>query len=119
MFLVDERGRLLSLGAPPETLIWCGWPAERRVREFASADGGRLCVVLLVPDPATKADANLCCVNPDGAVLWRAEPPEPTSGDRFVSMRVEGDRVVANSWSGYCLTYDVRTGAVLGRVFAK
>ncbi len=119
MFLVNEARQLLSLSAPPEKLMWCGWPAEKKVRDFASAQDGRVCVVLLDKERGRKTDENLCCVNAEGVVLWRAEPPEPASGDSFVSMRVDGDQVHANSWSGFLMTYDVRSGAELRRQFVK
>ena len=65
-----------------------------------------------------KVNANLARVSPGGAGVWRAEPPD-AEPDAWTSARIEGDEVVACSWSCYEVRLELATGRELSRVFAK
>ena len=54
-----------------------------------------------------------------GVEVWRAAPPLPTSPDAWVSARVEGDEVVAQSWSGFRVRLDLADGSEIEREFTK
>lgn len=54
----------------------------------------------------------------DGAVVWRAVPPEG-GGDVWVKVAVEQDVVVATSWSGWHVRLALDTGAEISRRFTK
>jgi hypothetical protein len=98
-------------------LLWQGLPGGRRVCEFL--DAGDRCVVLGEKDRTKKNDHNLLCVDPQGAVVWCAETPDPSGPDSYVAARIEDGRVIANSWSCYIVVLDVRTGAILQAKFTK
>ena len=55
---------------------------------------------------------------PSGAAAWRALPPE---GDRdaWVRVTVDGDVVVANSWSGWQVRLSLQDGTEMSRCFTK
>jgi len=55
----------------------------------------------------------------DGAPIWKAELPENTGPDCFVNFTLDGSKVHANTWSGYLLSLDSKTGKMLTCIFAK
>jgi hypothetical protein len=60
---------------------------------------------------------NLICL--DGATIWKAELPENTGPDCFVSFTLDSSKVHANTWSGYRLSLDLKTGETLTCIFVK
>lgn len=62
--------------------------------------------------------ANLFRRTPAGVDVWRAAPPS-TGPDAWVSAAVEGDRVLAQSWSGWRVVLDLATGVEIDRTFTK
>ncbi len=84
--------------------------------ERLGADGDELVLFDYVDGP--KVFANL--IRRRGSVeVWRAAPPLPTSPDAWVSARVEGDEVVAQSWSGFRVWLDLADGSEIRREFTK
>lgn len=57
-------------------------------------------------------------MTPDGTELWRAAPPNG-AGDAWVFARVDGNEVVARSWSCYVVWLDLDIGSELRREFTK
>ena len=55
---------------------------------------------------------------PGGALGWEALPPDGER-DAWVSVVVEGDVVVANSWSGWQVRLSLGNGYELSRRFTK
>jgi hypothetical protein len=55
----------------------------------------------------------------DGATVWTAIPPRGEPQDAWTSFRIEGQHVVANSWSGYAVVLDLESGRELARTFTK
>lgn len=55
----------------------------------------------------------------DGAVRWTAIPPKVEPEDAWTVVRLEGQRVIANSWSGYLVQLDLETGDEIARTFTK
>ena len=55
----------------------------------------------------------------DGSVTWTAIPPERTTRDAWMAVRLEGPRVIANSWSCYLVQLDLETGSEVARTFTK
>jgi hypothetical protein len=53
----------------------------------------------------------------DGLVIWTAVPPEPQ--DAWTVVRLEGLRVIANSWSCYLVEFDLETGGEIARTFTN
>ena len=62
--------------------------------------------------------ANLFRVTEDGAEVWRATPPG-SGPNSWTKARIEGDEVVAYSWSGFTVRLDLATGAERDRVYTK
>lgn len=55
----------------------------------------------------------------DSSSLWTVMPPEGSRQDAWVAVRLEGPRVIANSWSGYLVHLDLDTGGEIVRTFTK
>lgn len=77
-------------------------------------DSGRI----ELPDTADGYIAAVVCRRPDGSFGWQALAPD---GDRdaWVAVHLEGESVVANSWSGWCVRLDSATGDEENRHFTK
>lgn len=54
----------------------------------------------------------------DGSEMWSAYPPEGDQ-DAWVAVRLDGDAVLANSWSGWLIRLDPESGRQLERHFTK
>jgi hypothetical protein len=61
---------------------------------------------------------SLALLRDDGSESWRVMPPNG-AGDRWTEARLDGNRVIAFSWSCYRVTLDAATGTELDRVFTK
>lgn len=55
----------------------------------------------------------------DGSDRWTAFPPEGGRQDAWTTVRLEGPRVIANSWSCYLVHLDLDTGHEIVRTFTK
>lgn len=55
----------------------------------------------------------------DGSIRWRAIPPRVEPRDAWTVVRLEGPRVIANTWSGYLVQLDLETGDEIARTFTK
>jgi hypothetical protein len=55
----------------------------------------------------------------DGSVIWTAFPPGGERQDSWAAVRLEGPRVIANSWSCYLVHLDLETGDEIARTFTK
>lgn len=55
----------------------------------------------------------------DGSVRWTAMPPKVEPQDAWTAVRLEGPRVIANSWSCYLVQLDLETGDEIARTFTK
>jgi hypothetical protein len=77
--------------------------------------------ILLFDSPAGSGGRleNLVCVDHEGALIWTAQLPKDTLPDAFLSARMEGAVIVANTWSCFAVTIDPRTGKTLGCAFTK
>ena len=73
---------------------------------------------LELPDAEDGYVSAVICKRPDGTVRWRALPPEGAS-DAWVTIRLDGDEVVTNSWSCWRVRFDLATGTETGRLFTK
>jgi hypothetical protein len=62
---------------------------------------------------------NLLRVGPNGGTVWVADLPTASNTDAYVSFDLDRNEVRANSWSGYAVSIDVRSGAVGTKSFAK
>jgi hypothetical protein len=58
-------------------------------------------------------------VGRDGSTKWTVPPPTTGGDDAWTIVRVEGDQVVANSWSCQIVTIDLATGLEQARAFTK
>lgn len=82
-------------------------------------DAGRLVVFEWGPAPGSGPEENLVCFEPDGRVRWKAKLPTSDPGDCFVGVTLEGDLIRANSWSGYAVWLNPRTGEAVRTQFTK
>ncbi len=106
-----------------QAVRWRGRPDGYSVTEVMRVPDSHDAVVLLrYSEKSARAFANLLRVGPDGAIQWRALPPddERDAEDAWVSFSfVMPDGLVANSWSGYFCRIDVETGAITSSEFVK
>ena len=75
-------------------------------------------VVLLDYVGGPNVFANLFRGRDDGTEVWRATPPG-SGPNAWTNARLEGEEVVAHSWSDFTVRLDLATGEELGRVFTK
>ncbi len=108
-FRIDNAtGELVVLESPTGAERWRGLPGGRKARLMAVA--GERCIVVGEPDIATKNDRNLYCFDGAGHQVWRGTAPDMSGPDHYVAARVEGDHVIAHSWSGYRVVLDLASG---------
>lgn len=55
----------------------------------------------------------------DGSTVWTASPPNGESQDAWTAVRLDGQHLVANSWSGYLVELNVESGQEVTRTFTK
>jgi len=55
----------------------------------------------------------------DSSIRWKAIPPEGEPQDAWTAVRLEGPRVIANSWSCYLVQLDLETGGEITRTLTK
>jgi hypothetical protein len=80
-----------------------------------SVDNGHL----ELPDTSDGYVSAVIRRTPDGTVAWRALPPNGND-DAWVAVSLPSDdTVTANSWSGWRVKLDVRTGTEIIRQFTK
>jgi hypothetical protein len=73
---------------------------------------------LALPETADGYIAQIELCQRDGTVRWRVLPPDG-GDDAWTQVRLDGDTVVANSWSCWRVRLALTTGKELGRVFTK
>ena len=92
------------------------WPVPERANR-TDAEGVTAQLLDYIAGP--KTFANLLLVRIEGTIAWQAPPPDQSSNDAFVELGWDGDDLVANSWSGYRVSFDSATGAIKGQAFVK
>ena len=77
--------------------------------------------ILLFDSPAGHKGRleNLVCVDHDGGLIWTAQLPKDTLPDAFLSVRMDGPQIIANTWSCFAVTIDPKTGKTLSCAFTK
>jgi len=116
-----ESGELCV--ADEAQLVWRGQPESRPAVGVVGIVGTDDAVVLLDPETGPrnalghlKGWPNLVRVTPHGQVTWRIEAG---SHDVWVGVKIEGDRIIANTWSGFRRELDPASGRVLAEQFTK
>ena len=68
-------------------------------------------------DKTEPREANLRCYDRLGEKLWDAETLQ--TPDKWVGVRVEDKRILANSWSGFLCELDPKSGKIISSTFVK
>jgi len=55
----------------------------------------------------------------DGSAAWTALPPRGEQQDAWTTVRVDGQQMVADSWSAFEVRLDLDTGKEITRQFTK
>jgi len=63
--------------------------------------------------------ASIARTRPDGSAAWIAFPPLGPVQDAWITVRLEGQRLTASSWSAFDVQIDLSTGHQIGRIFTK
>lgn len=88
-------------------------------KTIALPDGKKRILLFDSPAGNTGRLENLICVDHEGGLFWTAKLPKDTLPDTFISARMEGDVIIANTWSCFAVTIDAATGKTLSCVFTK
>ena len=80
-------------------------------------DSGDKCVFLLMANKKRIKFDNLVCVNKSGEILWQSNILSAV--DFFVSIELNFDIIIANSWYGYRVLIDKDYGREISRIFVK
>jgi hypothetical protein len=113
----SSRGLLVRLGTDG-AVSWSGLYQDTPVKQAIPVDGGERCILLLDPDASRdQTFENLICVDRSGDCVWTAKlPAQP---DAFLEVMSNDEGVWAQTWSGWRMLLDRKTGAELRRSFAK
>jgi hypothetical protein len=106
----------LSLDVYPPDTTSVNLPIYKTI---ALPDGLSRIVLFDSPAGNTGRLANLMCVDHCGGLNWTAQLPKDTLPDAFISVRMEGPLLIANTSSGFAVTIDPETGNTLECVFTK
>jgi hypothetical protein len=113
--LVVFDGRRMSYRGRPD-----GYPVEKVVSVPDTRDA--IALLSYSTEGAPAHFPNLLRVGPDGAIRWRAIPPDDAPGvqDAWVAVRwAKRGGLSANSWSAYYCRIDSETGAITSATFTK
>jgi hypothetical protein len=81
-------------------------------------NSGKLVLYDWISYEGFRSPQNLELHESSGNIIWAAKPPDD-SADCFVRVRLDGDTIVANSFSAWMVTLDKQTGKILTKVFTK
>jgi hypothetical protein len=82
-------------------------------------NGGDRVVVFAWETISGQKRENLVCLDVDGHIKWTAKLPTNDPTDCFVAVRMDGDLVLANSFSCYAVWLDAATGRTIRAQFTK
>ena len=91
--------------------------SHHSVRTMLELSDGARVVLLDCDSESAPRFENLSCYNSDGTLRWIAGLPQ--THDAFVSVALDADLVRANSWRGYLVWLDTKTGALVRSEFVK
>ena len=100
-------------------LLWSGRPLGHGASVVLPVPETNDAIVLLNPDEQVNGRfGNLLRLSADGSVSWQAVPVFENN-DVFVAVEWLGDKLMANTWSGYRVVVEVDTGLPLETAFTK
>lgn len=100
-------------------VLYSGSVLARPVEDAIPLDDVELVAVLTEAEVGWHPSSNLVAI-PAGDLAWIAELPDSSGGESYVSIhRADEGELGATSWSGYRVTIDRRSGAILRRAFTK
>lgn len=101
-------------------VLYSGSVLARAVEDATFLDDVDLVAVLTEPEPGWRPSSNLVAITPAGDLAWIADLPDSSGGESYVSIsRAEDGGLCATSWSGYRVSIDGRSGAIVRRAFTK
>lgn len=75
-------------------------------------------LLITTDSPGRRGLGVLRRIRADGSEIWSVNAPEG-GGDFFTDAVVQGEEIVAHSWSAFLVRFDLRTGTELERRFTK
>lgn len=88
---------------------------DRGMSRTIALPDGNLCLELA--ETGDDYRASITCRGNE-STRWQALPPDGGS-DAWVSVTLQGHKIIANSWSGWRVEIDADTGREQGRNFTK
>lgn len=62
---------------------------------------------------------NIICLNSKGEKIWTVELPTTDTGDSYYQMKLEDEKLIADSWCSFSCEICVNTGKIKEAVFFK
>jgi len=100
-------------------VIWEGMPDNCEIIKQLQIQDRAIHVVLINSDEKMGSFQNLIAIDNSGHILWKAELPDPLTGDMYVDISLQNNRLIAYSWSGYRVEIDLTSGQIISRKFTK
>ena len=117
VFSAPKQG-IVVLQEADGSLSWSGQYNGVSVHTAIPIDGAHRCILLLDPDVnQCSAFENLLCIDEEGHTLWVAKLP--SRPDVFVRIVKAEEGIWTNTWSGYRVLIDQRSGDTLKATFVK
>jgi hypothetical protein len=94
--------------------------AAMKIEQELILPDGRKVVRYDPPMDARGLAENLVCFNADGSVRWKKAPSHPSGQlNFFTGVRLEGDKLFANTWGSYMIEIAPLTGEESNPKFTK
>jgi len=116
-----ENGILYISQPSGDRKIGKGKPDGYKAKELFELSDPNRCIILLdrSQESRPRSFQNLIMIDCQGNVIWRAELPDTSGPDAYVTASLQGQTLVANSWSCFRVTIDLQTGKILSQKFTK
>lgn len=109
----------ITIYSPAGEITYRGKPDGYSVETSSVTADGNVLVLLKFAAKKFADFNNLVLLSNSGRVIWRAELPEPSSGDAYTEFELSNHRLLANSWSGHRVKINLLDGKLISRKFVK
>jgi hypothetical protein len=113
-----DNGELEIRDSSTWEVVWQGKPAGHLVIEVVPLADTEDCLLLLEWFHDKKRCRNLWRYSYEEGIIWQAELPS-LGPDIYVAVEAKDGHLVGQTWSGFTVRLDKRTGKILSAVFVK
>lgn len=112
-----DGGELVAISAIDATILWRHTLPACIEPQLATLLHDPPGCILLASDPNCPANSRITRFKPNGEIAWQT-PSDTTYGD-WLSLRLESNNIIANTWNGYLVTLDCASGKIRNAEFTK